>query len=99
MTDPIGTGPLRHALGRRRFIVTVAGGLLAAPLPAEAQQAGKVPRIGYLFVGSSSVPSPASLANPFWLGMKELGWVEGQNLIVEWRAGESADQLRAGAAL
>jgi putative ABC transport system substrate-binding protein len=29
--------------------------------------------------------------------MKELGWVEGQNLIVEWRGGESADQLRAAA--
>jgi|SRR5215470_3480169 len=43
MTDPIGTGPLRDHLGRRRFLVTVAGGLLAAPLAAEAQQAGNSP--------------------------------------------------------
>src|SRR5215467_3748476 len=36
MTDPIGTGPLRHQLERRRFIGAVAGGFLAAPLAAEA---------------------------------------------------------------
>jgi len=93
---------------RRAFISTLAGGLLATQLVAEAQEKGKIPRIGYLFVGS--VPSPEDIAkgvaatnpnlktNPFWMGMKELGWVEGQNLIVEWRGGESADQLRAGAA-
>jgi len=79
---------------RRTFLAGTGAVILAAPLTAEAQQAGKVARIGYLFVGSS-VPSRA---NPFWMGMKELGWVEGQNLIVEWRGGESADQLRAGAA-
>jgi putative tryptophan/tyrosine transport system substrate-binding protein len=81
--------------------------LLATPLAAEAQQAGKIPRIGYLFVGSfpsredmakGVATNPFLTTNPFWMGMKELGWVEGQNLIVEWRAGESADQLRAAAA-
>ena len=36
MTDPIGTGPLRQQLGRRRFMVAVAGGLLAVPLSVEA---------------------------------------------------------------
>ncbi len=37
MNDPIGTGPLHHPLGRRRFMA-LGGGLLAAPLAAEAQQ-------------------------------------------------------------
>src|SRR6266496_3512393 len=94
-------------IGRRTFLAGTGAVLLAARLGAEAQQKGKIPRIGYLFVGS--VPSPEDIAkgvatnpilktNPFWMGMKELGWVEGQNLIVEWRGGQSADQLRAGAA-
>src|SRR4029077_7301560 len=47
--------------------------------------------------------SPQALAksvstNPFWLSMRELGWVDGQNMVVERRFGESADQLHAGAA-
>ncbi len=49
MTDQIGTGSLRHPLGRRRFMVAVAGGgLLVAPLAVEAQQARKVLRVGLL---------------------------------------------------
>ena len=53
MTDPIGSEPLRHPLGRRRFMATVAGGLLAAPFAAGAQPAGKVARIGYLSNGTA----------------------------------------------
>ncbi|HEV8612741.1 MAG TPA: ABC transporter substrate-binding protein [Gemmatimonadales bacterium] len=88
-------------MDRRAFIGTVAGGLLAAPLAAEAQKSEKIARVGILGLGP--VPSPQELAksvstNPFWLSMKELGWVDGQNLIVERRFGESADQLRTGAA-
>jgi putative ABC transport system substrate-binding protein len=84
---------------RRTFLAGTGAVLLVAPLAAEAQQAGKIPRIGYLLVGP--VPSRQQVAtnpSPFWMGMKELGWIEGQNLIVEWRGGESADQLRTGAA-
>ena len=36
--------------------------------------------------------------SPLWRAMKDLGWVYGQNIVVERRFGESADQLRAGAA-
>jgi putative ABC transport system substrate-binding protein len=86
---------------RRAFIGTLAGGLLAAPLVVEAQQAGKMARVGILGIGPA--PSPQELAksvstNPFWLSMRHLGWVEGQNMVVERRFGESADQLRAAAA-
>jgi putative ABC transport system substrate-binding protein len=83
------------------FLGTVAGGLLAAPLAAEAQKSEKMARVGILNIGPA--PGPQELAksvstNPFWLSMKQLGWVEGQNMIVERRFGESTDQLRAGAA-
>src|SRR5262249_30060775 len=74
---------------------------LAAPLTAEAQQAAKMARVGILNLGPA--PSPEDLAksvstNQFWLSMRQLGWVDGQNMIVERRFGESADQLRRGAA-
>src|SRR6266852_7549751 len=58
-------------------------------------------RVGILGIGPA--PSLQELAksvatNPFWLSMRQLGWVDGQNLVVERRFGESADQLRTGAA-
>ena len=79
----------------------LAGGLAGAPLAAEAKNPAEMVRVGVLGIGPT--PSPQELAksistNPFWLAMRQLGWVEGQNMIVERRFGESADQLRAGAA-
>src|SRR4029077_4162128 len=61
----------------------------------------KVARVGILNIGPA--PSPQELAqsvstNQFWLSMRQLGWVDGQNMVVERRFGESADQLRIGAA-
>ena len=86
---------------RRTFIAMIAGGLLAAPQVANAQKPQKMARVGILGIGPA--PSPQELVksvstNPFWLSMRELGWVDGQNMVVERRFGESADQLRAGAA-
>ncbi len=77
-------------ISRRAFIGGLAGGLLAAllatPLAVEAQQVGKVPRVGYLSVFSSSNPYPPSEA--FWQGLHDLGWVEGKNIAIEWRFAE-----------
>jgi putative ABC transport system substrate-binding protein len=75
--------------------------VLAAPGVGAAQKSEKMRRVGVLGVGSA--PTPQELAtsvatNQFWISMKELGWVDGQNMIVERRFGESADQLRKGAA-
>ena len=86
---------------RRSFIGTLAGGVLAAPSVLTAQPAGKAARVGVLGVGPT--PSPEELArsvstNPLWLSLRELGWVIGQNLIIERRFGDTADELRAGAA-
>jgi putative ABC transport system substrate-binding protein len=71
---------------RRTFISGITFGLLAAPLAAGAKQPGKVWRIGYLSVFSSSNPYPPSEA--FWQGLHDLGWVEGKNIAIEWRFAE-----------
>lgn len=81
---------------RRAFLALATGGLLAVPLAAGAQQAGRIARVGFLDFGSAS--SQEQMAkSPFWLAMKEIGWVEGQNMVVERRYGESADQLNTAA--
>jgi putative ABC transport system substrate-binding protein len=69
---------------RRRFIEVIAGGLLAAPLSTEAQpQAGKVYRIGFLrYLGCAEEAQFAELRQ----GLRELGYAEGHNLVIECRA-------------
>jgi putative ABC transport system substrate-binding protein len=70
-------------MDRRAFIGTLAGGLLAAPLAAEAQPAGKVRRIGYFDAASSS--TNPDLTDAFRDQMRQLGYVEGKNLVIEYR--------------
>jgi ABC-type uncharacterized transport system substrate-binding protein len=73
---------------KRREVITLLGGAAAAwPLAARAQQPGKVWRIGFL----SAVPRGASgsgLYAGFQQGMRELGYVEGQHFVSEWRSAE-----------
>jgi ABC-type uncharacterized transport system substrate-binding protein len=80
-------------------LAVILAAMFLAPLAAEAQLAGKTARVGSLVFGPA--PSPEDLArlnsSPFWQAMKDLGWVYGQNMVVERRYGESADQLRAAA--
>jgi putative ABC transport system substrate-binding protein len=88
-------------MDRRAFLAGSGAVLLASPRAVEAQKSEKKARVGILGIGPA--PSPQELAksvstNPFWLSMRELGWVDGQNMVVERRFGESADQLRTGAA-
>jgi len=61
--------------------VVLAVGLLGAPLAAEAQQQTKVPRIGFLRAG----PPPRDFVEGFGQGLRELGYVEGQNITIEYR--------------
>jgi putative ABC transport system substrate-binding protein len=72
-------------MNRRVFLGTLAGGLLAAPLAAEAQQAGKVPRIGYL---SPNLAASPHLQEAFLQGLRDLGYVEGRNVVIEYRSAE-----------
>ncbi len=69
-------------ISRRAFLATVAGGLLAAPLVAEAQPAAKVYRIGLFHVGLDHVPPSLGGLRE---GLKALGWEEGRNLLLDWR--------------
>jgi putative ABC transport system substrate-binding protein len=71
-------------MDRRAFIGTLAGGLLATPLAAEAQTAGKVLRIGYL--GYSSPTLERDLVKAFRQGLRDLGYVESRNLVIEYRS-------------
>ncbi len=70
---------------RREFVGTLAGGLLAAPLAAEAQQAAKVPRIGLMATNLAASPH---LPEAFRQGLRDLGYVEGRNLVIEYRDAE-----------
>ncbi len=78
------------------LISTLALGLLAGPLPAEAQQAGKVYRIGWLRF--SSRPPTGSTHVAFRQKLHELGYVEGQNLVLEYRGAKGKPERRAKAA-
>jgi putative ABC transport system substrate-binding protein len=70
-------------MDRRAFIGTLAGGLLAAPLAAPAQQAAKVPRVGFL--GINWAASPPNLHEAFLQELRALGYVEGRNVVFEYR--------------
>jgi putative tryptophan/tyrosine transport system substrate-binding protein len=70
-------------MDRRTFIGAVAGALFASPIPVEAQQAAKVPRIGYF--GSNSVETSKWTLSAFREVLRERGWIEGQNIVLEVR--------------
>jgi putative ABC transport system substrate-binding protein len=72
-------------MDRRTFVAGMGAVLLAAPLGAEAQQAGKVWRIGVLSPGPSTGPFSSTHLQQ---SLRELGYVDGVNLAVEWRNAE-----------
>ena len=70
------------------FII-FALGILSVPFSSDAQHPGKVYRIGFLSVFSPPLPSaPTPLLDAFWHQLRELGWSEGQNLVIERRWAE-----------
>ena len=80
---------------RRRPFIFFLGGVVASPLAAHAQQAA-MPVIGYLHVGAAADANQNELPAPFRLGLKEAGYVEGRNVLVEYRFAEhKADRLPA----
>ena len=89
------------------LLVTLALGILAAPLLADAQRPAKVPLIGFLApAGEPFAPSPRSMMgmgsptyrDAFLQGLRELGYVEGQTVAIEYRWAEGMEQLPALAA-
>jgi putative ABC transport system substrate-binding protein len=83
---------------RRAFISSLTFGLLAAPLAAEAQEqkAGKVFRLGILGTSLPTDPAAARLWGVFFQRLRELGYVEGQNLTVERRFSEGRAERLPG---
>ena len=81
-------------LTRAAFTVALGLGILAAPLVAAAQSAGKVWRIGCLWGIASDPP----MMEAFRQGLRELGYVEGRNLSIEWRFAEGREGRLAGLA-
>ena len=89
---------MTSVMNRRTFLCGLTLGPLVAPLAAQAQQqaAGRVRRIGFLILGESSAPIVSTIREQFIRGLREEGYVEGQNITIEYRYGDS-DGLRNAA--
>jgi putative tryptophan/tyrosine transport system substrate-binding protein len=72
-------------MDRRAFVATLGLGFVVAPLAADAQQAAKIARIGYLAL---NLPLHPHLREAFRQGLRDLGYVEGRNLVIEYRDAE-----------
>src|SRR6266851_7163421 len=90
---------MASVMDRRAFIGTLAGGLLATPLASEAQQpAGKIARVGFLSPTSPSDPGNPRRLGALQEGLRELGYMEGQNIAIESRWAEGKYERLPGLA-
>ena len=77
---------LKSALRNLKSAIVTGAMLFALCSSAEAQQPKKIPRIGFL--GNSTAALEANLIGPFREGLHDLGYVEGKNIVIEWRWAE-----------
>ena len=84
-------------MDRRTFIGAMAGGLLAAPLAMEAQQAGGMPRIGVLVPAEPASPTEPNVG-AFRRELHKLGYVEGRNVAIEYRYAHGRSEAYPGLA-
>jgi ABC-type uncharacterized transport system substrate-binding protein len=75
---------------RREFIALLGGAAVASPSCLRAEHASKVARIGFLATGSLASPEQEVILDAFRRGLRERGYVEGQNIAVEYRAADGA---------
>jgi putative ABC transport system substrate-binding protein len=81
-------------MNRKIFVTALGAMIFALCVSLEAQQPKKVPRIGY-----ESGVSPTEREEAFRQGLRDLGYVEGQNIVIEWRFAQGkTDQVRRNAA-
>src|SRR5262249_18083391 len=80
-------------IGRRELLVALGGAAAAWPLAARAQQPGKLPTIGFL--GQSTRSATSEWTTAFVQRLRELGWIDGRNVAIEYRWGEGRDELFA----
>ena len=86
-------------MDRRRFLLTSLAGALAGPYTAGAQQVGRVYRLGYLSQSSASAVLPEARGvglSGLRRGLRDLGWTEGENLVIEARFTEGKSERLAG---
>ncbi len=81
-------------MSKKIFCLALSAMLSALCFSVQAQQPKKVPRIGYLNSGSPSKLSEAR-AEAFRQGLRELGYVEGKNIVIEWRQSDRQSELAA----
>ena len=74
----------------RREVITLLGGAAAWPLAARAQQPGKLPTIGFL--GGSTYSAASQRIAAFVQRLRELGWIDGRTVAVEYRWGEGRSE-------
>jgi hypothetical protein len=79
-----------NQMKRRDFITLLGGAAAAWPLPVRAQQQAKPPRIGFLGLALERTAGE-------WLraGLRDLGYIEGTNIIIEWQWAQNVDELPA----
>ena len=75
---------------RREFITLLGGTAIAWPIAARAQQPGKLPTIGYL--GSGTPATQSAWVAAFVQRLRELGWIEGRTVAIEYRWAEGRDE-------
>src|SRR5947207_9867510 len=86
-------------MDRRTFFEVITGGLLAAPMVAQAQLQTKVFRIGILSSASVTSPEAGHIWAAFFQGLRELGYVDGRNIVIEGRYyGDNVERLPTFAA-
>src|SRR5262245_12819930 len=84
-------GHMASYIARRKFLARLLGGAVAGwPLSARAQQAGKQPTIGFL--GSTTPLVESQRVAAFVQRLRQLGWIEGHNLAIEYRWAEGRNE-------
>src|SRR5215510_1433991 len=83
-------------IGRRKFLATLGGTVIAWPLAARAQQPDRMQRLGVLMNSAESDSTGQSYVGAFAQALHKIGWVDGKNLHIDWRwrAG-GADEAQA----
>jgi len=93
----VGKSEEKKTMSKKIICLALSALLFALSVSAQAQQAGKIPRIGYL--AASSLSGQSARIEAFRQGLRELGYVEGKNIVIEYRSAEGKlDRLPALAA-